>query len=303
MRAKRSLVFCLVLLGCLAFLPARAAALEVPSLSAHVNDYAGMLSQQTAGDLERFLTEFERSDSTQVVVLTIPGLEGENLEEFSIKVAEAWKVGWKGIDNGVILLVARDDRAVRIEVGRGLEGRLTDLMSGRIIRNDIIPRFQAGDFDGGIRGGVQAVVQVVRGEYKAEGGRVAEGRRNAAPSVLTLVFFLFIFLIFVGAISKLLGAAAGMIGLPVVAKMAFPALPLVALGVLGVVGIIGGLVVSLLFAGGRGTGRSGRGPRSGGGFGGPFIGGGSIGGFGGGGFGGFGGGGGGFGGGGASGRW
>jgi uncharacterized protein len=288
----------MVLFGLLALLPFRAVAIEVPPLNAHVNDYAGMLSKQTVSDLEGRLSEFERTDSTQVVVLTIPSLGGENLEEFSIKVAEAWKVGWKGVDNGVILLVARDDRMVRIEVGRGLEGKLTDLMSGRIIRNNITPRFRAGDFDGGISNGIEAIVEVVRGEYKAEGKGVAGGRRNAAPPVLTLLLFLFVFLVFVGAISKLLGAAAGLIGLPLIAKMALPTLSLATLGVLGVVGIVGGLIVSILFAGGRGTRRGSGGPWGRSGWGGPFFGGGSTGGFG-----GFSGGGGSFGGGGASGRW
>ncbi len=94
-----------------------ARALEVPPLKAHVNDYAGMLSRQTVQQLEGELTEFEKSDSTQIVVLTIPSLEGESLEEFSIKVAEAWKVGWKGVDNGVILLVVKNDRAVGVAHG------------------------------------------------------------------------------------------------------------------------------------------------------------------------------------------
>jgi uncharacterized protein len=297
MKKLRHLVFvALAVLLAPVFSPALA--LEVPPLTAHVNDYAHVLSKQATEDLERRLAEFEQSDSTQIVVLTIPSLEGESLEEFSIKVAEKWKVGWKGVDNGAILLIARDDRKLRIEVGRGLEGKLTDLVSGRIIRNNITPRFRAGDFDNGVRDGVEAIVEVVRGEYKAEDRDLSQGRKNKAPPVLTLLLFLFVFLVFIGAMSKILGAAAGMIGLPLIGKLAFPALPLLALGGLGVAGVLGGLIVGLLFAGGRGLGRGGRGPWGGGGWGGPFIGGGgsSSG-------GGFSGGGGDFGGGGASGDW
>lgn len=141
-------------------------ALEVPPLRGHVNDYAALLSPSAAEYLEQQLTEFERTDSTQIVVVAIDSLADENLEEFSIKVAEAWKIGQKKIDNGAILLIAKNERKIRIEVGRGLEGKLTDLVSGRIIRNQISPKFKQGDFDGGVAAGVAAIMAVVRGEYK-----------------------------------------------------------------------------------------------------------------------------------------
>jgi uncharacterized protein len=116
-----------------------ASALDVPQLTGRVNDYANMISPSARAAITQKLEQLEASDSTQVVVLTVPSLEGEDLEGFSIRVAEAWKIGTKEHDNGAILLVARDDRAVRIEVGYGLEGRLTDLISGRIIRQIIYP--------------------------------------------------------------------------------------------------------------------------------------------------------------------
>ena len=125
----------------------------------------------------------------QIVVLTIPTLAGENLEEFSIKVAEAWKIGQKGLDNGAILLIAKQERKIRIEVGRGLEGKLTDLVSGRIIRGVISPKFKQGDFEGGIAAGVSAVMAAVRGEFPVapdDGERTSNG---AAP-LLTLFLFL-----------------------------------------------------------------------------------------------------------------
>jgi uncharacterized protein len=182
---KRLLLIVLLLLG--PALPA--AALDVPSPSGYVTDRADMLSAATEQRLERALRSFEESDSTQIAVLTVSSLEGEALEEYSLKVAETWGIGQKEHDNGALLLVARDDRKVRIEVGYGLEGRLTDLLAGRIIDNEITPRFRQGDFDGGITAGVGAMVQAVRGEYQGEGR--PSGKRKRSP--FGLLFFLFFF--------------------------------------------------------------------------------------------------------------
>jgi len=280
--------------------PCLGLALDVPPLVAHVNDYAGLMSRQAAEELEADLAGFERSDSTQIVILTIPSLEGEDLETFSIKVAEAWKIGQKGLDNGVILLVAKNERRVRIEVGRGLEGKLTDLQSGRIIRERIYPRFRAGDFGGGLREGAQAIMEVVRGEYKATQEAPVRARRGAPP-ILTLLIFLFLALVFTGAVSKVFGAVTGAIGLPLAAKLVFSAISLPVLGVLAGAGVVAGLLLSVLFSGGGPFGGRGGGPWFGG-FGGPFFGGGGTW-SGGGDGGGFFGGGGDFGGGGASGDW
>ncbi|HNI89138.1 MAG TPA: TPM domain-containing protein, partial [Leptospiraceae bacterium] len=112
-------------------------ALDVPYLSGRVVDEAGILSEETKSSLEKKLIEQEKKTSNQLVVLTIPSLEGEVLEDYSIKVATTWKLGQKGKDNGVLLLIAKDDRKLRIEVGYGLEGTLTDVMCSRIIRNEI----------------------------------------------------------------------------------------------------------------------------------------------------------------------
>jgi uncharacterized protein len=297
------------LVVCAAF-ASPAEALPVPQLTGHLNDYAGMISPAAAQALEGELARFEASNSTQIVVLTIPGLQGEDLEDFSIKVAESWKIGHQGIDNGAILLVARDDRKVRIEVGRGLEGRMTDLVAGRIVRNVIIPRFRTGDFDGGITAGVRSIMEAVRPEYA---GRPREPVvEHRGTPVFTLLIFLFVALIFAGALSMVAGIVVGGVGLPAIAKLSLPALTLPVLGGIAVVGIAAGLLVHVLFSGnGRRTGGRGRG--GGGGIGafltgffltGPFFGGGWGGGGGSGGdFGGFSGGGGDFGGGGASGDW
>lgn len=269
-------------------------ALEVPALRGHVNDYAGMLSTSSVAALERQLQELERSDSTQLVVLTVPTLGGEPVEEFAIKVAEAWKIGRKGIDNGVILLVAKAERKIRIEVGRGLEGQLTDLISGRIIRGDIAPLFKAGNFEGGITAGVQAIVAVVKGEYQAAPRDLRHGKRSAPP-LLSLLLALGVAVVFAGALSRQFAGLVGAAGLPVIAWLTAPGLALAILAGLAVAGFVLGLLLSLLFGGG------GRGGYFGGG---GFYGGGYFGGGGGGGAdGGFSGGGGDFGGGGASGDW
>ena len=142
-------------------------ALDVPPLKGRVNDYAGMLSSYAKQQLDGILRDLEKNDSTQIVVLIIPSLDGEVLEEFSIKVVDQWKIGQKGLDNGAVLLITKKERKIRIEVGYGLEGSLTDLMAGRIIRNVLVPQFRAGNFDQGVLDGVQAMIGVVRGEYQA----------------------------------------------------------------------------------------------------------------------------------------
>ena len=292
---KRHRLSALFLLLLVLLLPIQAAALSVPSLTGRVNDYAHMFSSQAAGQLENSLAQFEKAESTQIVVLTIPTLEGESLEEYSIKVAEAWKVGWKGSDNGVILLIAGKEHKIRIEVGRGLEGRLTDLVSGRIIRNEIAPRFKAGDFDGGVTAGVAAIMAVVKGEYAGKDPDLRHAGKSAPP-IFTMLMFLIVPLVFLGAMSKYLGGAAGAVGLPLVAYLAFPGVSLIVLALLVGAGVLVGLILSILFGSGFGGGGGGMF------WGGPFLGGG--GGSGGGDdSGGFSGGGGDFGGGGASGDW
>lgn len=283
-----------ILLILLLLLPQTSFALEVPQLRGHVNDYANLLSPGASQQLEQSLTDFERSDSTQIVVLTIDSLEGESLEEYAIKVAEAWRIGQAKLDNGAILLIAKQEHKIRIEVGRGLEGKLTDLVSGRIIRGNIAPHFKGNDFDAGITAGATSIMQVVKGEYAADPLDLKQGKKSAEP-VFTLLIFLLVAVIFLGSLSKFLGGAAGAAGLPLIGFLTFPGLGIVVLAILGAAGFVLGLVIAFMFgSGGRGGG---------GGFGGPFIGGGFGGGSSGGDFGGFSGGGGGFGGGGASGGW
>lgn len=142
-----------------------ALALDVPSLSGPVVDVAHVLPPATVEQLSQELRAHEAKTSNQVVVLIVPSLEGEPLFDFSHRVATTWKLGRKGTDNGVLLLVALKDRKVRLEVGYGLEGALTDARSAQIIRNEIVPRFRTGEFAAGITVGVRAVLSTIEGTY------------------------------------------------------------------------------------------------------------------------------------------
>jgi uncharacterized protein len=144
---------------------ASAWALDVPSLTGRVVDRAHVLPLDVATSLTYDLEAHETKTSNQVAVLILPSLEGESLEPFSHRVATTWKLGQKGTDNGVLLLVALRERKVRIEVGYGLEGTLTDLRSAHIIRQEIVPHFRSGDLPGGIAAGVKAILGTIDGAY------------------------------------------------------------------------------------------------------------------------------------------
>ena len=131
--------------------------LNVPKLKGPVNDLAGILSDDKKTEIENFLFEIEKKSDVQIAVLTIPSLEGENCEEYSLRVAETWQLGSKEKDSGVLLLVAVNDKKMRIEVGYGLEASITDAAAGRIIRNVIAPEFKTGSFGNGIFLGVKAI--------------------------------------------------------------------------------------------------------------------------------------------------
>jgi len=295
---KKSLFLLIFFLLCLPF---AADGLDVPSLQGYVNDYAGMISPSVRSKMEGELRAFEQSDSTQIVILTVPSLEGENIEEFSIKVAEAWKIGQQQRDNGILLIVSKQERKIRIEVGRGLEGKLTDLMAGRVIDQVIKPRFKQGDFDGGFITGTSVLVDATRGEFKAEQGPV-QRRQKGFPPFLTFLLFFGIFVLILGSFSRILGGIAGAIGLPALVHLTVVPAGILPSILLALVGFGSGFFLSNLFSLG-GSRRGGHRNHGGGFFYGPWVGGSSIG--GGGGFsgGGFSGGGGSFGGGGASGNW
>ncbi len=277
------------------WIAASAFALEVPGYRGYINDYAEMISPQEEARLERALQSFDLTDSTQVAVLTIPSLEGGALEDFSIRTVDKWGIGQKGKDNGVLLLIAKKERKIRIEVGRGLEGVLTDLLSGRIIDDIITPSFKAGQYDQGIESGLAAIIQATRGEFKADSIPRRRRHRDEPSPLFKFLFFGFAAVAFLASISRPLGMVAGGLLFPLAFLFGlFPGFGLLAL-LLFIPGgaLFGGLLLPMILANFF---------RGGGGF---YMGSGGFGRGGGfsssGGFGGFGGGG--FGGGGASGGW
>jgi len=171
----------------------------VPELwNMRVHDDAHVLKQETIDRLESQLKQYEDSTSNQIAILVISSLEGASLEDYSIKVAEKWALGQKEKDNGVLLLIAVDDHKMRIEVGEGLEGVLTDALSSRIIRNEMAPAFRRGDFDSGISAAVDGIIKAIGGEYSASDTNDFEeltGKEKALIG-LGLYFFLSIFAFF-----------------------------------------------------------------------------------------------------------
>ncbi len=178
-------------------------ALDVPRLRGHVNDYSGLMAPERARAMEERLARFEQETGNQVAVLTIPGLEGEDLEGFSIKVADTWKIGKKGFDNGVILLIVKNDRKLRIEVGYGLEGVLPDAIASRIIREVIVPHFRANDFAGGIEAGVEAILKVTSGERLPEAAQRRAGPRGNSPFSGALLILLLVAIPIIGVLGNL----------------------------------------------------------------------------------------------------
>ena len=166
------------------------AELRVPPAPDHrINDYAGALSASDRQRLEQKLIDRGRTSSNQVVVAIFRSLEGESLEDFSMRLAQAWRIGQKGLDNGVIFLVFLDDRKMRIEVGYGLEPTLTDAVSSSIIRNVVAPRFREGRIADGIGAGLDAIDQAIAGTYQARAPS-AGARRDPSMSLGSIIMLL-----------------------------------------------------------------------------------------------------------------
>jgi uncharacterized protein len=176
--------------------------LEVPRCEGYVNDHAELISAGMEKSLEEVLTNFYRTDSIQLVVLTIDTLEGTSLDEFALKVSDHWNIGQsnrqsekkKGVGKGVLLLVAKEERGIRIEVNYGLEGILTNLTAGHIIDAMIIPHFQLGHFDQGIESGVHGIIQTTKGiivEASSSPAINNKDSQNWTAVVLLVVLFLF----------------------------------------------------------------------------------------------------------------
>jgi len=270
------------------------AAPDFPALTGRVVDQAGLLSSGARARLEQALAAQERDTSNQLVVVTLKSLQGYAIEDYGYQLGRHWGIGQKGRNNGVLLIVAPNERKTRIEVGYGLEGALTDALSSQIIQNEMLPHFRHNDYEGGIVAGADAIMAAIKGEYEPL------PQRQGSEDLPGNLFMLFVVLTMVGEMfggmvrsrlvsSGVLGGVAFLFGWLLLGSL--------------VIGLLMAVLVGLFhyFVGGGGPGFGGRYP-------GGFYGGGSrggYGGFGGGGFGGggFSGGGGGFGGGGASGNW
>ncbi len=253
MRIIRFLILAILLLA-----PITAAALDVPQLTGRINDYAGILSPAAKSLLEQKLAAFEKDQSTQVVVLTVPSLQGDEIDSFSIRVADQWKIGQKGKDNGAILILAQAERKVRIEVGMGLQGVLPDITAGQIIRNVMRPHLRNSDFDRGVEAGIDAIMAATKGEFKATPGeRTQRPKHRNSSTFLTYLIFTGIAAAALGSVSRPMGGLAGAIGLPLATFLAFPGLALNILLILGAVGFAGGVLISYLALFGHGGGGGG----------------------------------------------
>lgn len=263
----------------------------VPPLTGRVVDQTGTLTSEQIATLDGTLQAFEQRKGSQIAVLIVPTTEPETIEQFSIRVAEAWKIGRKKIDDGAVLVIAKDDRRLRIEVGYGLEGALTDVTSKRIIDEIITPKFRQNDFAGGISAGVDRIIGVIDGEPLPEPKRRQQSTNifDNLESIGPVAFFAVLVFggIFRSIFGRLLGAAVtgGLVGLVIWFLAGTLAVAAIIGAIAFVFTLIGDSVVS------SGGGRGGWSGGSGGGWSGGSSGGG------------FSGGGGSFGGGGASGRW
>ncbi|AJG24633.1 TPM domain-containing protein [Cupriavidus basilensis] len=253
----------------------------VPPLTARVTDMTGTLTREQQASLDQTLQAFEAKKGAQVAILIVPTTQPETIEQYSLRVVEQWKLGRKRVDDGALLIIAKDDRTLRIEVGYGLEGVLTDAASKRIISEDIVPRFKQRDFYGGVAAGVDRMLGVIGGEPLPPPKETAGDRGDTVRQLMPILLVLT--LVLGGVLRSMLGrfpgavATGGAVG--VVAWMLSGAIfaAIVAAAIALLFTLLGGGHMGLLGIGGRSGGRSGSG--------------------------GFGGGGGGFGGGGASGKW
>lgn len=270
--------------------------MPIPSLRARVTDLTNTLSAAEAQALEAKLAAWEQQTGNQLAVLLVPSTKPEPIEAYSIRVADAWKIGRKGQDNGALLVVAKDDKKMRIEVGYGFEGVLTDATSRRIIAETISPFFRQGQFAQGINAGVDQIIAVVnKGEpLAAKPAPKPQSRSTGFPFEMLLIIGFVVVPILGGILRRIFGRPLGsVVGAGIVGAGAW-----IVAGSLLIAGIAGlvALLILLLTGAGGGLARGGGGvwiPSGGGGWGGGGGGGG----------GGFSGGGGGFGGGGASGGW
>ncbi|MBR0905635.1 YgcG family protein [Bradyrhizobium liaoningense] len=229
----------------------------VPQLTGRVVDQTGTLSSAEVAALSQKLRDFENRKGSQIAVLIVPTTQPETIEQFSIRVAEAWKIGRKKVDDGAILVVAKNDRHLRIEVGYGLEGALTDVTSRRIIDEIITPKFRTGDFSGGISDGVDRMIRVIDGEpLPVPSPTVSFGSLDDLAPLFIVTLFVSIGVggFFRAILGRLLGSVATG---GIIAALSWLILGSFALAmVLGVIGFIIGFIADLFSAMRPSTGSS-----------------------------------------------
>lgn len=201
--------FLLASLALLLAAPAAWAAKEVPFLSAHVNDVAGIVPPPVRERLETKLADLEQRTGTQVTVLTMDSLDGDSIEDYAVRVFQTWKLGRKGVDDGVLFVVARQERRMRIEVGYGLESRLTDARSRQILDDVVRPHFRAGNFGAGIEAGSDAIVAAIEGAPLPAASRAPARQIGSAVGIL---FAAVMFFIVIGTFSVIALVAPGAAG-------------------------------------------------------------------------------------------
>jgi len=196
-------LFC-ILIALLAVFRASAAELLPPRPPRYFNDYAHVVSAAAAADLNRQLEQFERDTSSQILVAVYPKMDSDSsIEDYTVRVAQSWGVGQQGSNNGAVLFVFVQDHKMYLQVGYGLEGALPDALAKRIIDNEITPHFRTGDFDGGLRAGISAILAATKGEYKGTGQTVADrfGRRHRDIPWPLVIFGA---MLIIGIVSRLL---------------------------------------------------------------------------------------------------
>jgi len=191
---RRSLAICILLVGVRLF----AAEVIPPAPKLYFNDYAQVVSTATASQLNQALEDFEKESSDQIVVAVFPKMQSDSsIEDYTVRVARAWKAGQQNVNNGVVLFVFIQDRNMYIQVGYGLEGKLPDALCKRIIEDEIKPHFKSGDYSTGLTAGVQSIIEATKGEYRGTGRTVADGRGQGSlvPKYLFVTLFIFAFVI------------------------------------------------------------------------------------------------------------
>lgn len=188
---------------------------HIPAPSGFVNDFAGVLSSQQKAQLETQLSDYEKKTGNEISVTIVKNLNDSDIEDFTVKTFEEWKIGKKNKDNGILILAAIEDRQVRIEVGYGLEGFLTDGEAGDIIRQDIVPAFAKGDYNGGISSAINSVKAQLDGSASAPSPDNSSKKVDSIYSLIVFIFFVFVYLFSFLARSKSFwagGVAGGIIG-------------------------------------------------------------------------------------------